>query len=48
MHKSNRFDDRIRFADPDKCKRILSFFLAVLLGVLPAMNVWAEEEVLRM
>ena len=44
MHKSNRFDDRIRFADPDKCKRILSFFLAVLLGVLPAMNVWAEEE----
>ncbi len=44
MHKSNRFDDRIRFADPDKCKRILSFFLAELLGVLPAMNVWAEEE----
>lgn len=44
MHKSNRFDDRIRFADPDKCKRILSFFLAALLGVMPAMNVWAEEE----
>ena len=44
MNKPNRFDYEIRFADSDRRKRVMSFLLAVLLGAMPVMNVWAEEE----
>lgn len=51
MNRSNKFDCEIRFADSDMLrnflyhkKRLASFMLAVLLGILPVMNVWAEEE----
>lgn len=47
MHRSNKFDHGIRFADSDRrleFKRLMSLMLAVLLGIMPVMHVWAEEE----
>lgn len=47
MHRSNKFDHEIRFADSDRrleFKRLMSLMLAVLLGIMPVMHVWAEEE----
>lgn len=50
--RRRNFDFEIRFADSDRRrnkflqhhKRRMSLMLAVLIGILPVMNVWAEEE----